>query len=55
MIKIRCSLIIFNNNKYIFPGKGNILMVSGGKNQCSAVALKSQYRLENRLEAELIN
>ena len=43
--------------KKIFPEKANILIVSGGKINAvhQTVALKSQCRLENELEAELIH
>lgn len=43
--------------KKVFPEKANILKVSGGKINAvhQTVSLKSQHRLENELEAELIH
>lgn len=55
-----CPHLIFcysKKNKIKFPEKANILMVSGGKINAvhQTVALKSQHRLENGIEAELIH
>lgn len=54
-----CPCLIFchsKKKKIIFPEKANILIVSGGKINAvhQTVALKSQCRLENELEAELL-
>lgn len=52
-----CPRLIFCHSKKIFPEKANILRVSGGKINVAhlTVALESQSRLENELEAELIH
>lgn len=53
-----CLCLIFcHSKKKVFPEKANIRIVSGGKINAvhQTVALKSQCRLENELEAELIH
>lgn len=53
-----CLCLIFcHSKKKVFPEKANILVVSGGKINAvhQTVALKSQHRLENEIEAELIH
>lgn len=53
-----CLCLIFcHSKKKVFPEKANFLTVSGGKINAvhQTVALKSQHKLENELEAELIH